>query len=116
VRSTEIVYRPRRQLVSRIEDSTGELALRFLQFLWKSAKALEPGASVRAFGEVRAGFFGGEMIHRAFACWHGATPLPTGVDADFIDHGQPWPSSAAAPHRRRARAWHNSKTRCLKSG
>jgi ATP-dependent DNA helicase RecG len=79
VRSTEIVYRPRRQLVSTIEDATGELALRFFNFYGSQAKALEPGASVRAFGEVRTGFFGGEMIHPRFRVLHGATPLPTAL-------------------------------------
>jgi len=79
VRSTEIVYRPRRQLVSRIEDSTGELALRFFNFYGSQAKALEPGASVRAFGEVRTGFFGGEMIHPRFRVLHGPAPLPTAL-------------------------------------
>jgi ATP-dependent DNA helicase RecG len=79
VRSTEVVYRPRRQLVSRIEDSTGELALRFFNFYGSQAKALEPGASVRAFGEVRTGFFGGEMIHPRFRVLHGAAPLPTAL-------------------------------------
>jgi len=79
VRSTEIVYRPRRQLVSRIEDSTGELALRFFNFFGSQAKALEPGAKVRAFGEVRTGFFGGEMIHPRFRVLHGENPLPTAL-------------------------------------
>src|SRR5438309_5287438 len=79
VRSTEIVYRPRRQLVSRIEDSTGELSLRFFNFYGSQAKALEPGASVRAFGEVRAGFFGGEMIHPRFRVLRGENPLPTAL-------------------------------------
>ena len=79
VRSTEIVYRPKRQLVSRIEDSTGELVLRFFNFYGSQAKALEPGATVRAFGEVRTGFFGGEMIHPRFRALHGATPLPTAL-------------------------------------
>jgi len=79
VRSTEIVYRPRRQLVSKIEDATGELALRFFNFYGSQAKALEPGASVRAFGEVRTGSFGGEMIHPRFRVLHGATPLPTAL-------------------------------------
>jgi len=79
VRSTEIVYRPKRQLISRIEDSTGELVLRFFNFYGSQAKALEPGASVRAFGEVRTGFFGGEMIHPRFRVLHGATPLPTAL-------------------------------------
>src|SRR5947207_10649181 len=66
VRSTEIVYRPKRQLVSRIEDSTGELVLRFFNFYASQAKALAEGATVRAFGEVRTGFFGGEMVHPRF--------------------------------------------------
>jgi len=79
VRSTEIVYRPKRQLVSRIEDSTGELVLRFFNFYGSQAKALEPGARVRAFGEVRTGFFGGEMIHPRFRVLHGENPLPTAL-------------------------------------
>jgi len=79
VRSTEIVYRPRRQLVSRIEDSTGKLALRFFNFFGSQAKALEPGAKVRAFGEVRTGFFGGEMIHPRFRVLHRENPLPTAL-------------------------------------
>ena len=76
VRSTEIVYRPRRQLVSRIEDSSGELILRFFNFYGSQAKALAPGATVRAFGEVRNGIFGGEMIHPRFRVLHGVAPLP----------------------------------------
>jgi len=79
VRSTEIVYRPRRQLVSRVEDSSGELILRFFNFYGSQAKALAPGATVRAFGEVRAGMFGGEMIHPRFRVLHGATPLPSAL-------------------------------------
>ena len=76
VRSTEIVYRPKRQLVSRIEDSTGELVLRFFNFYASQAKALAEGATVRAFGEVRTGFFGGEMVHPRFRVLLGSTPLP----------------------------------------
>jgi len=79
VGSTEIAYRPRRQLISRIEDSTGELVLRFFNFFGSQAKALERGATVRAFGEVRAGIFGGEMIHPRFRVLHGVTPLPTAL-------------------------------------
>jgi len=50
------VYRPRRQLVSRIEDSTGELALRFFNFFGSQAKALEHGAKVRAFVKCARAF------------------------------------------------------------
>jgi ATP-dependent DNA helicase RecG len=79
VRSTEIVYRPKRQLISRIEDGTGELVLRFFNFYRSQAKALEPGTTVRAFGEVRSGFFGGEMTHPRFRVLRGETPLPTAL-------------------------------------
>jgi ATP-dependent DNA helicase RecG len=79
VRSTEIVYRPKRQLISRIEDSTGELVLRFFNFYRSQVKALEPGATVRAFGEVRSGFFGGEMAHPRFRVLRGETPLPSAL-------------------------------------
>jgi len=76
VRSSEIAYRPRRQLVSRITDATGELVLRFFNFYPSQARALAAGTTVRAFGEVRAGFFGGEMIHPRFRILRGAVPLP----------------------------------------
>ena len=79
VRSTEVVYRPRRQLISRIEDPSGEVVLRFFNFYPSQAKALVPGATVRAFGEVRAGFFGGEMIHPRFRVLRGDVPLPTAL-------------------------------------
>jgi ATP-dependent DNA helicase RecG len=79
VRSTEIVYRPRRQLISRIEDPTGELVLRFFNFYGSQARALESGATVRAFGEVRTGFFGGEMAHPRFRVLHGKVPLPAAL-------------------------------------
>ena len=79
VRSTEIVYRPKRQLISRIEDSTGELVLRFFNFYRSQAKVLEPGVTVRAFGEVRSGFFGGEMAHPRFRVLRGEAALPSAL-------------------------------------
>ena len=79
VQSTDIVYRPRRQLVCRIKDATGEAALRFFNFWGSQAKALAPGVTVRAFGELRGGFFGGEMIHPRFRILRGDAPLPTSL-------------------------------------
>ena len=79
VRSTEIMYRPRRQLVCRVEDPTGEVVLRFFNFYASQAKALAAGAKVRAFGEIRGGFFGGEMIHPRFRVLHADAPLPTAL-------------------------------------
>ena len=59
----EVRYRPRRQLVCHIEDGTGVLTLRFLNFYPSQAKQLAPGSLVRAFGDIRHGFFGPEMVH-----------------------------------------------------
>ncbi len=63
VLSCEVGFRPRRQLVARIADETGELTLRFLNFYPSQQKQLAEGARVRVFGEIRSGFFGDEMVH-----------------------------------------------------
>lgn len=63
IEHAEIVLRPRRQLVARLRDDTGVLTLRFLNFYPAVVKQLEVGCRVRAFGEVRSGFWGEEMIH-----------------------------------------------------
>jgi ATP-dependent DNA helicase RecG len=79
VRSTEIAYRPKRQLVCRVADDSGEVVLRFFRFWPGQAKALAPGSRVRAFGELRGGFFGGEMIHPRYRVLRGDAPLPTAL-------------------------------------
>ena len=79
VTSCEIAYRPKRQLVCRIEDATGELMLRFLNFYPSQQKALQPGARLRVFGEVRGGFWGSEIIHPRFRVLRGDEPLPTAL-------------------------------------
>ena len=73
---TEVAYRPRRQLVSRIRDETGILYLRFLNFYPNHTKMLAEGATVRVFGEIRKGFLGAEMIHPRFRVVRGVEPLP----------------------------------------
>ena len=77
--STEIAYRPRRQLVCRVADESAEAVLRFFHFYPSQAKALSSGARVRAFGELRTGFFGGEMIHPRFRVLRGSVPLPSAL-------------------------------------
>ena len=74
--STEIAYRPRRQLLCHVRDDSGTLLLRFLNFYPSQQKALQPGARLRAFGEVRGGFFGTELIHPRFHVLRGEDPLP----------------------------------------
>ena len=74
--ASEIAYRPRRQLVSRVRDDSGTAVLRFLNFYPSQQKALQPGARLRVFGEIRGGFFGEEFIHPRFRVLHGDEPLP----------------------------------------
>ena len=73
---SQIAYRPRRQLICKIEDASGLLYMRFLNFYGSQAKALAPGARGRAFGEVRPGFFGAEMAHPRYRVVRADTPLP----------------------------------------
>jgi ATP-dependent DNA helicase RecG len=59
----EIQFRPRRQLACHIEDGSGVLTLRFINFYPSQQKQLAAGVHVRVFGEIRQGFRGPEMIH-----------------------------------------------------
>ncbi|WER45386.1 ATP-dependent DNA helicase RecG [Cupriavidus sp. WKF15] len=61
--SNEVTFRPRRQLVVKIADDSGELTLRFLNFYGSQTKQMEEGVRLRVRGEVRGGFFGAEMVH-----------------------------------------------------
>jgi len=62
-----VQFRPRRQLVARVADASGELTLRFLNFYGSQTKQLEgardTGRKLRIFGEIRHGFLGAEMVH-----------------------------------------------------
>ena len=77
--SCEIAYRPKRQLICRVEDETGELVLRFLNFYPSQQKVLQPGARLRVFGDLRGGFWGSEIIHPRFHVLHGEEALPTAL-------------------------------------
>ncbi|BCK86460.1 ATP-dependent DNA helicase RecG [Sideroxyarcus emersonii] len=60
---SEVMYRPRRSLVCQLQDDSGILYLRFLNFYPSQQKQLAVGKKIRALGEPRAGFFGDEMVH-----------------------------------------------------
>ncbi|MBV9890802.1 MAG: ATP-dependent DNA helicase RecG, partial [Rhizobacter sp.] len=66
ITDSRIQFRPRRQLVVKIADDSGDLVLRFLHFYSSTQKTLAVGKRVRARGEARGGFFGVEMIHPTF--------------------------------------------------
>jgi ATP-dependent DNA helicase RecG len=76
--SAEIQYRPRRQLVCLIRDEerSASLILRFFSFYPSHQKSLTPGARVRAFGDVRSGYYGPEIVHPQFKVVTEETALP----------------------------------------
>jgi len=59
----EAQYRPRKALVLQLEDASGLLYLRFLNFYPSQLAQFQPGVRLRVFGEARQGFFGMEMVH-----------------------------------------------------
>lgn len=59
----EVSYKPRKALIARLQDATGQITLRFLHFYPSQINALKVGNPIRAYGEVRHGFFGYEMVH-----------------------------------------------------
>jgi ATP-dependent DNA helicase RecG len=77
VRRAEVAYRPRRQLVVHAQG----LVLRFFNFypsqLKQFQRAAEEGLCVRAYGEVRNGFFGAEMAHPRYRIVEQGAPLPS---------------------------------------
>jgi ATP-dependent DNA helicase RecG len=87
--NTEVQYRGRRQLMCLVEDVPtdvtraghratfrAQLVLRFFHFYPNQQKALAPGKRVRAFGEVRDGSMGLEMVHPSFQVIDEGAPLP----------------------------------------
>ena len=80
VANVDIAYRPRRQLVCRIEEvdergGRAGLTLRFFSFYPSQQKALAQGERVRVYGDVREGYFGPEIVHPQFRVVHEGAPL-----------------------------------------
>ena len=75
VERADVAYRPKRQLVVHAEG----LVLRFLNFYGSQLKAFQRAADegllVRAYGEVRPGFFGAEMVHPRYRVVPAGEPL-----------------------------------------
>jgi ATP-dependent DNA helicase RecG len=74
--SNEVTFRPRRQLVVKVADETGELTLRFLNFYGSQTKQMAEGTRLRVRGEIRGGFFGAEMVHPTVRAVAPGEPLP----------------------------------------
>ncbi|HSG65025.1 MAG TPA: ATP-dependent DNA helicase RecG [Gammaproteobacteria bacterium] len=67
VELSEVVFRRRRTLLCRIADGTGSLTLRFFHFSRAQHEHLARGARIGAFGEVRLGPTGLEMVHPEYS-------------------------------------------------
>ncbi len=63
VQLTEVVFRGRRQLLSRVADGSGFLTLRFFHFNQRQQQSLARGVRLRCYGEVRRGPLGLEIVH-----------------------------------------------------
>jgi len=63
IQLSEVAYRGRRQLLTRISDGSGMLTLRFFYFSASQQHNLARGIRLRCFGEVRRGPLGLEMVH-----------------------------------------------------
>jgi len=59
----EVAFGRRRSLLVRLADGTGGITLRFFHFSRQQQAGLARGTRLRAFGEVRAGPTGLEMVH-----------------------------------------------------
>src|SRR5690242_4737635 len=63
VELTEIAFRGRRMLLTRIADGTGALTLRFFHFNAAQQAMLARGTRLRCYGEVRPGKSTLELVH-----------------------------------------------------
>jgi ATP-dependent DNA helicase RecG len=104
VKACRVEPRPRRQLVVRIADASGELVLRFLHFYPSQLKQMAPGQLVRVHGELRGGLLGREMVHPAVKAVAPDTPLAQALTPVY-------PSTAQLPQAYLRKAVHTALAR-----
>ncbi|WP_109079423.1 ATP-dependent DNA helicase RecG [Aggregatibacter kilianii] len=75
VQSSEVQFGRRPMLMVYLSDGTSKLALRFFNFNAGMKNSLQPGARVKAFGEVRRGRFMAEIHHPEYQIIHDNKPL-----------------------------------------
>ena len=90
VSECRVETRSRRQLLVTLDDDSGSLRLRFLNFYPSTQKQLAVGQRVRARGEVRGGFLGQEMVHPVVKAVQPGAPLPQALTPVY-------PASAQLP-------------------
>lgn len=72
IESTQVRHGRRRALLCRISDGSGALLLRFFYFSRAQQQALQKGAALRCFGQVRAGPNALEIVHPEYRRLKGA--------------------------------------------
>jgi ATP-dependent DNA helicase RecG len=79
VERAEVAFRPKRQLLVHADAGGDKLVLRFFNFYGSQLKALkhaaDEGLTLRAFGELRPGWFGAEMVHPRWRLVQPGEPL-----------------------------------------
>ena len=79
VERAEVAFRPKRQLLVHADAGGEKLVLRFFNFYGSQLKALkraaDEGLTLRAFGELRPGWFGAEMVHPRWRLVQPGEPL-----------------------------------------
>ena len=67
VRNVTVALRPKRQLLVQVEDESGRANCRFLNFYGSQIKQFErardEGLTLHAWGELRSGYLGPELVH-----------------------------------------------------
>jgi ATP-dependent DNA helicase RecG len=71
---SEVVHRPRRQLLVTLDDGSARCVLRFFHFYPSQRQALAVGQRIRARGELRGGLLGWTMVHPHTRAASGALP------------------------------------------
>ena len=104
---SEVVMRPRRQLLVMVEDATGECELRFFSFYPSHQKTLSVGTRLRIRGEIKGGFWGRQMMHPTFRLAGGE--LPQALTPVY-------PTTAALPQAYLRRAVQTGLTRAEQRG
>ncbi len=73
--STEVSYRPRKNLTVYVKDISGDLKLRFMNFYPSQIKEFKEGKIIRIYGEIKLNTFLFEMIHPKYEFVSIDTPL-----------------------------------------
>src|SRR5574343_1442034 len=85
VRGVTVAFRPRRQLLVQVEDDSGRANLRFLNFYGSQTKQFErardEGLTLHAWGELKPGYLGPELVHPTISKPPGADEASTAAAA-----------------------------------